>query len=56
MVTPGSGGYGPTAERDATLIGKDLLDGYVTTDAARRDYGVTDPDALLADAKAQDGS
>jgi N-methylhydantoinase B len=55
MITPGSGGYGPSAERDPTLIGKDLLDGYVTADAARRDYGIADPDALLADAKAQNG-
>jgi N-methylhydantoinase B len=55
MITPGSGGYGPTAERDASLIGKDLLDGYVTPEAARQDYGATDPDALLADAKAQNG-
>jgi N-methylhydantoinase B len=53
MVTPGSGGYGLPAERDATLIGRDLLDGYVTPKAAREDYGVTDPDALLARAKAQ---
>jgi N-methylhydantoinase B len=53
MITPGSGGYGPTAERDPTLIGKDLLDGYVSAAAARQDYGVADPDALLADAKAQ---
>ena len=51
MITPGSGGYGPTAERDATLIGRDLLDGYVTPQAARHDYGAADPDALLAAAR-----
>lgn len=56
MMTPGSGGYGPVAERDPTLIGKDLLDGYVTPDAAHRDYGVAHSDALFAAAKAKAGA
>ena len=54
MVTPGSGGYGPVAERDPAAVGRDLLDGYVTPEAARRDYGVEDPAALLAAAKEED--
>lgn len=54
MVTPGSGGYGPVAERDPAAIGRDLLDGYVTPDAARKAYGVADPDALLRAAKKED--
>lgn len=56
MITPGSGGYGPPAERDPTLVGKDLLDGYVTPKAAHEDYGVVDPDALLAAATAKAGA
>jgi N-methylhydantoinase B len=48
MEAPGSGGYGPVAERDTAAVRRDLLDGYVTPEAARRDYGV-DPDALLAE-------
>ena len=36
---PGSGGYGPPAERDPARLSEDLLDGYVTPTAARRDYG-----------------
>ena len=53
MITPGSGGFGPPAERDAVAIGKDLLDGYVTPEAAQRIYDV-DPAALLAKAKQDD--
>jgi N-methylhydantoinase B len=36
---PGSGGYGPPAERDPGRIADDVRDGYVSADAARRDYG-----------------
>ena len=36
---PGAGGFGPPAERDPASIAADLKDGYVTPDAARRDYG-----------------
>jgi N-methylhydantoinase B len=46
MATPGSGGFGPVAERDGQAIGRDLLDGYVTAAAAQRDYGIADPQAL----------
>jgi len=40
LEAPGSGGYGPPAERDAARLSEDLLDGYVTASAAQRDYGV----------------
>jgi N-methylhydantoinase B len=46
MRTPGSGGFGPPAERDRAAIGRDLLDGYVSEAGAQRDYGVADPEAL----------
>jgi N-methylhydantoinase B len=46
MVTPGSGGFGPVAERDPGAIGADLLDGYVSEEGARRHYGAADPAAL----------
>jgi N-methylhydantoinase B len=39
LQAPGSGGYGPPAERDAARLSEDLLDGYVTASAARRGYG-----------------
>ena len=53
MVTPGSGGYGPAAQRDPRAISRDLLDGYVTADAATREYGV-DPEVLRSEAAKQD--
>ena len=40
---PGSGGYGPPAERDPVRLREDLRDGYVTAEGARRDYGVEVP-------------
>jgi N-methylhydantoinase B len=54
MITPGSGGFGPTAERDPGAIGRDLLDGYVSDEQARRDYHVADPEALRNAAKSED--
>ena len=46
MITPGSGGFGPVAERDPAAVGRDLLDGYVSAAAAQRDYGIADPERL----------
>ena len=46
LSAPGSGGYGNPGERDPAMIREDLLDGYVTEEGVRRDYGV-DPDILL---------
>jgi len=54
MVTPGSGGFGPAAARDAASIGPDLLDGYVSAAAVGRDYGVTEPEDLRDSAAAED--
>jgi N-methylhydantoinase B len=41
VETGGGGGYGDPRERDVAAIARDLQRGYVTADAARRDYGVT---------------
>ncbi len=38
----GSGGYGNPAERDRAAVISDVLDGYVSPQAAARDYGVSD--------------
>jgi N-methylhydantoinase B len=54
MITPGSGGFGPVAERDPAAIGRDLIDGYVSAAAATRDYGVTDPEDLRRIAALED--
>ena len=37
---PGGGGFGDPGKRSAEAIREDILDGYVTVDGARRDYGV----------------
>ena len=54
MITPGSGGFGPAAERDPAAIGRDLLDGYVSAAAAERDYGIASPAALRTAAEPED--
>ena len=54
MIVPGSGGFGPPAERDRAAIGRDLLDGYITADAAKQDYGIADPEALRKAAARED--
>ena len=41
LETGGGGGYGEPKDRDLGLIQRDLERGYVTRQAARRDYGVT---------------
>jgi len=54
MITPGSGGFGPPAERAPGAIGRDLLDGYVSEAGATRDYGIADPDNLRRTAASED--
>jgi N-methylhydantoinase B len=43
---PGSGGYGPPAERDRARIHDDVVNGYLTTASAARDYGAHGDSAL----------
>jgi len=40
MFTGGGGGHGPALVRDPALVLEDLLDGKITSAAARQDYGV----------------
>jgi N-methylhydantoinase B len=37
---PGGGGYGHPFERDPQAVLEDVLNGYVSLEAAQRDYGV----------------
>ncbi|HJR04396.1 MAG TPA: hydantoinase B/oxoprolinase family protein, partial [Methylomirabilota bacterium] len=39
ILTGGGGGFGPAAERDPESVRRDVVEGYVTSVAARRDYG-----------------
>jgi N-methylhydantoinase B len=38
VEAPGSGGYGPPGSRDPKQLAEDLADGYVSAEAATRDY------------------
>ena len=40
MVGPSGGGYGDPRERVPERVLRDVLDGYISTDDAKRDYGV----------------
>ena len=38
---PGGAGFGPPGERDPALVRADVLEGYLSPQAAERDYGIT---------------
>jgi N-methylhydantoinase B len=47
MYTGGGGGFGNPRERDPERVRNDAVDGFVSLEAARRDYGVVlDPETL----------
>jgi N-methylhydantoinase B len=49
----GGGGYGDPFARDPRRVLDDVRDGYVTLEAARRDYGVViDPGTMMVDTAA----
>ncbi len=50
LALPGGAGYGPAGLRDPGLIKRDLARGYISAQAAMRDYGLTqaDVDAVAA--------
>jgi N-methylhydantoinase B len=47
IMTGGGGGYGPPSEREPDAIRRDVREGYVSPESARRDYGI-DPDGASA--------
>ncbi|MCD6305563.1 MAG: hydantoinase B/oxoprolinase family protein [Deltaproteobacteria bacterium] len=50
MDTAGGGGFGNPLERDVDQVEQDVMDGYVSIDKAREDYGVViDPATLKVD-------
>jgi N-methylhydantoinase B len=53
MEAAGGGGYGDPLERDPELVEWDVREGYVSIEAARRDYGVViHPGTLEVDLEA----
>jgi len=49
VETPGGGGWGRASERSVDLIEQDLVDGLITPEAARRNYGYVGPAVLAAE-------
>ena len=41
ILMPGGGGYGAPSDRDPERVRKDVREGFVSAEAAARDYGVT---------------
>src|SRR5262249_36587693 len=41
ILTGGGGGYGPPSAREHEAVLRDVAEGYVSAEAARRDYGVS---------------
>jgi N-methylhydantoinase B len=39
-MTGGGGGWGAPAERDRDAVRRDVREGYISAEAARRDYGI----------------
>ena len=53
VTAGGGGGYGDPLERDSEAVRQDVIDGYVSIEHARLDYGVAiAPDTFEIDAKA----
>jgi len=53
FFNPGGGGYGNPLERDPEVVESDVINGYVSLEKAREDYGVViDPQTLKVDLKA----
>jgi N-methylhydantoinase B/oxoprolinase/acetone carboxylase alpha subunit len=48
MLTSGGGGFGPPGQRDPDAVLRDVEDGIVSIESARRDYGVVIDQATLA--------
>jgi N-methylhydantoinase B len=39
LQSAGGGGYGDPRERDAAALSRDIAEGYVSADGAKKDYG-----------------
>jgi N-methylhydantoinase B len=51
LAMPGGAGYGDVADRDPTLVKKDLVRGYISAAVAKQDYGMSEAevkDTILA--------
>jgi N-methylhydantoinase B len=55
MAFPGGAGYGDPTERDKALVKRDLSRGYISTEVAARDYGLSQADIAEVDASVARG-
>jgi N-methylhydantoinase B len=53
LRAPGAGGFGPPGERDPERLRDDVINGYVSRDAATGDYGYRDRSLLTCPACAK---
>jgi N-methylhydantoinase B len=52
LLTGGGGGFGEPSERDPERVRTDVIDGFITQEAAERDYGVVFGPGLNIDREA----
>jgi len=53
FYNPGGGGYGDPLERDPKMVEADVINGYVSLEKAKEDYGVViDPETMKLDLEA----
>ena len=55
MAFPGGAGYGDPMERDRASLLRDLVRGYISRDAAQRDYGLSQDEIEAATSAQQSG-
>ena len=55
LALPGGGGYGAPADRDPALVKRDLARGYISAEAAARDYGLSADDIRAVEEDARKG-
>ncbi|MEL6683534.1 MAG: hydantoinase B/oxoprolinase family protein, partial [Pseudomonadota bacterium] len=55
MAFPGGAGYGDPAERSKDLVKRDLARGYISVEAARRDYGLSSEEITAVQAAVAKG-
>ena len=48
LAMPGGAGYGKPGERDTALVKRDLIRGYISTEVAREEYGLSDAEIAEA--------
>jgi N-methylhydantoinase B len=47
LAFPGGAGFGDASQRDPVLVRRDLARGYISAEAAQRDYGMSAADIAV---------